>query len=47
LAAVTELSFVVAPGFIHVLIGQNDAGKTTLFTVISGFYSPRRGQVLY
>jgi len=47
LSAVNHLSFSVAPGSIHGLIGPNGAGKTTTFNVISGFYSPTGGQVLY
>ena len=47
LLAVNELSFAVAPGAIHGLIGPNGAGKTTTFNVISGYYAPTSGRVLY
>jgi branched-chain amino acid transport system ATP-binding protein len=47
LVAVNDLSFAVAPGAIHGLIGPNGAGKTTTFNVISGFYAPTSGQVIY
>ncbi len=47
LVAVDEFSFAVRDGAIHGLIGPNGAGKTTTFNVISGFYAPTAGQVLY
>jgi branched-chain amino acid transport system ATP-binding protein len=47
LTAVDQLSFAVEPGEIHGLIGPNGAGKTTTFNLISGFYAPSSGQVLY
>ena len=47
LAAVRDLSFSVDEGEIHGLIGPNGAGKTTTFNVISGFYGPSSGEVLF
>jgi branched-chain amino acid transport system ATP-binding protein len=47
LAALHELSFAVRPGEIRGLIGPNGAGKTTTFNVISGFYAPSSGRVLF
>ena len=47
LTAVSELSFAVEPGEIRGLIGPNGAGKTTTFNVISGFYAPTSGRVIY
>ncbi len=47
LTAVSDLSFSVEQGGIQGLIGPNGAGKTTTFNVISGFYAPSRGRILY
>ncbi|MBC6405647.1 MAG: ABC transporter ATP-binding protein [Rhodospirillales bacterium] len=47
LLAVNDLSLTVEAGSIHGLIGPNGAGKTTTFNIISGFYTPSAGQVLY
>jgi len=47
LTAVSGLSFAVEEGGIAGLIGPNGAGKTTTFNVISGFYPPSAGQVIY
>jgi ABC-type branched-subunit amino acid transport system ATPase component len=46
LAALSEVSFTVAPGEIRGLIGPNGAGKTTLFNCITGFYHPTSGKLL-
>ena len=47
LVAVSDLSFSVGENEIRGLIGPNGAGKTTTFNVISGFYPPSAGQVLF
>ena len=47
LTAVNRLSFSVEAGEIRGLIGPNGAGKTTTFNVISGFYPPTSGEVVY
>lgn len=47
LSAVSDLSFSVTEGQIHGLIGPNGAGKTTTFNVISGFYAPSSGRVVF
>jgi len=47
IVAVNEFSLDVYPGSIHGLIGPNGAGKTTTFNVISGFYAPSSGKVIY
>ncbi|MCY3878462.1 MAG: ABC transporter ATP-binding protein [Rhodobacteraceae bacterium] len=45
--AVDGLSLSVERGAIHGLIGPNGAGKTTTFNVISGYYTPSEGEVLF
>jgi branched-chain amino acid transport system ATP-binding protein len=47
LMAVSDVSFDMRPKEIVGLIGPNGAGKTTLFNVISGYYAPTRGKVLF
>jgi branched-chain amino acid transport system ATP-binding protein len=41
------VSFVVAVGAVHGLIGPNGSGKTTLFNLISGFLRPNTGSVRF
>ena len=47
LMAVSDVSFSVQRGEIIGLIGPNGAGKTTLFNVVSGYYAPTRGKVIF
>ena len=47
LTAVSSASFTVRSGEILGIIGPNGAGKTTLFNVISGYYRPESGRVLF
>jgi branched-chain amino acid transport system ATP-binding protein len=47
IVAVNGFNLDVHQGTIHGLIGPNGAGKTTTFNVISGFYPPTSGKVLY
>lgn len=45
LVAVQDVDFTVEQGQIVGLIGPNGSGKTTIFNVISGFYTPDRGRI--
>jgi branched-chain amino acid transport system ATP-binding protein len=46
-AAVAGVSFSVAQGEIVSVIGPNGAGKTTVFNMITGFYKPDAGSILF
>ena len=47
LRAVDHCSIAVEKGSISGLIGPNGAGKTTLFDLLTGFYKPNSGTVLF
>ncbi|MHC1711828.1 MAG: ABC transporter ATP-binding protein [Solidesulfovibrio sp.] len=47
LCAVSEFSVSLDEGQLVALIGPNGAGKTTIFNLVSGFYKPTRGEILF
>jgi branched-chain amino acid transport system ATP-binding protein len=47
LCAVSEFSVSLDAGQLVALIGPNGAGKTTVFNLVSGFYKPTRGEILF
>ena len=47
LCAVKDITFSIELGEIIGLIGPNGAGKTTLINLITGYYAPNSGQILY
>lgn len=44
--ALDSVDFVLLPGEVHALIGENGAGKSTMIKIISGLYRADRGEML-
>ncbi len=44
--ALSEVSFDIAPGRVHALVGENGAGKSTLVKIITGILEPDSGELL-
>jgi len=47
LVAVDGVSMQVAAGELRAIIGPNGAGKTTFFNMISGFFAPTAGDIVF
>jgi branched-chain amino acid transport system ATP-binding protein len=47
LVAVNNVSMQVAAGELRAIIGPNGAGKTTFFNMISGFFAPTAGDIVF
>ena len=43
--AVDHVSFQCYPGTVHVLQGENGAGKSTILKMLSGLYRPDSGEI--
>jgi ABC-type uncharacterized transport system ATPase subunit len=41
-----RISFRVAPGTIHAIVGENGAGKSTVMRIAYGFYTADEGEIL-
>ena len=44
--ALHDVSFDVAPGECHAIVGENGAGKSTLGKIVAGIYRPDGGRVI-
>jgi branched-chain amino acid transport system ATP-binding protein len=47
LVAVNDVSMNVEPGELRAVIGPNGAGKTTFFNLITGFFRPTSGKIIF
>ncbi|GAU09178.1 ABC transporter ATP-binding protein [Desulfoplanes formicivorans] len=47
LCAVSDFSVALESGELVGLIGPNGAGKTTVFNLVSGFYKPTQGKIIF
>jgi len=47
LVAVRDVSIAVERGELRAVIGPNGAGKTTFFNLISGFFPPSAGRIVF
>ena len=45
--AIQDISFDIREGEIRAIIGPNGAGKSSMLNVISGFYVPQEGEILF
>ncbi|MDX1341639.1 MAG: sugar ABC transporter ATP-binding protein [Reinekea sp.] len=45
--ALNKVSFSIAPGEIHALLGENGAGKSTFIKVLTGVYTRDSGKILF
>ncbi len=45
--AIKDISFDIRQGEIRAIIGPNGAGKSSMLNIISGFYNPQEGQVIF
>jgi branched-chain amino acid transport system ATP-binding protein len=45
--AIKDISFDIREGEIRAIIGPNGAGKSSMLNVISGFYVPQEGEVIF
>jgi simple sugar transport system ATP-binding protein len=47
IVALSEVSMTLERGEVHCLLGDNGAGKSTLIRILSGYFKPSGGEVLF
>jgi simple sugar transport system ATP-binding protein len=47
IVALSEVSMTLEQGEVHCLLGDNGAGKSTLIRILSGYFVPTNGEVLF
>ncbi len=47
LCALSDFNITFTGGELVALIGPNGAGKTTVFNLVSGFYKPSQGEIIF
>ncbi len=45
--AIYDISMTIAAGELSAIIGPNGAGKTTFFNLVTGYYQPDQGEILF
>ena len=45
--ALDGVNLKIRPGTVHVIVGENGAGKSTMMNVINGSYVPEEGEVVF
>src|SRR6056297_2248993 len=45
LVSLEDVDITIKPGRIHALLGQGEAGKTTLMKILAGIYKPDAGSM--
>src|SRR4030042_1644434 len=47
LAALEDIDLKIEEGEVLSIVGPNGSGKTTLINIVSGYYRPSRGTILF